>query len=133
LRDLGDLVLERLQGAGYIGLEHDVEFLEPALAGALEDLLEGDLARLAASQLLGLEAGLALLGDGAGLPLVLDDLDVLAGVRDSLEAKYLDPHAPGCPIDSLALVIEHRPDPAPDRSRNDGVAALPGRRPGEDT
>ena len=70
LRQLRDLVLERLQGAGDVGLEHDVELLELALAGLLEDLLEGDLAGLAAGELLGLQPGLALLGDGRACALV---------------------------------------------------------------
>ena len=44
LRQLGDLVLEGLQRAGDVGLEHEVELLEVALLDALEDVLEGDLA-----------------------------------------------------------------------------------------
>ena len=48
--------------------------------GALEDLLEGDLARRAPCELLGLEPGFALLGQSAGLALVLDYLDVLTGL-----------------------------------------------------
>ena len=44
LRDFGDLVLERLQRTGDIGLEDDVEFLDVALLDAGEDLVEADLA-----------------------------------------------------------------------------------------
>src|SRR4051794_6627068 len=55
LRHLGDLVLERLQRTGDVGLEHDVELLDLALLDPREDLLEADLAGLATGQLLGLE------------------------------------------------------------------------------
>ena len=92
LRDLGDLVLERLQGAGDVGLEHDVELLDLALLGPGEDLVEADLARLAAGQRLGLEAVGALLGELAGAAVVLDRLDELAGVADAVEAEHLDRH-----------------------------------------
>ena len=40
LRELRDLVLERLERAGDVGLEHDVELLELALAAPGEDVLE---------------------------------------------------------------------------------------------
>ena len=92
LRDFGDLVLERLQRAGDIGLEDDVELLDVALLDAGEDLVEADLARLAAGQGLGLEAVGALLGELAGAAVVLDRLDELAGVADAVEAEHLDRH-----------------------------------------
>ena len=98
LRDLGDLVLERLQRAGDVGLEDDVELLDVALLGPREDLLEADLARLAAGQRLGLEPVGALLGELAGAAVVLDGLDELAGVGDAVEAEHLDRHPrPGAP------------------------------------
>ena len=92
LRDFGDLVLERLQGAGDIGLEDDVELLDVALLDPGEDLVEADLAGLAAGQGLGLEPVGALLGQLAGAAVVLDRLDELAGVGDAVEAEHLDRH-----------------------------------------
>src|SRR3954470_12725008 len=70
LRDFGELVLERLQGAGDIGLEDDVELLDVALLDPGEDLVEADLAGLATGQGLGLEAVGALLGELAGAAVV---------------------------------------------------------------
>src|SRR4051794_2547766 len=67
LRHLRKLVLERLQGAGDIGLEDDVELLDFALLGAGEDLVEADLAPLAPGQRLGFEPVGALSGHLARL------------------------------------------------------------------
>ena len=120
--DLRDLVLERLERAGDVGLEHDRQLLELALAGLLEDLLEGDLARLAAGDLLGLDAGLALLRELAGAALVLDHLDVLAGLADAVEAEHLDGHARRGLLDAVALVVEQSLDLAPLGAGDDGVA-----------
>ena len=92
LRHFRELVLERLQGAGDIGLEDDVELLDVALLGPGEDLVEADLAGLAAGQRLGLEAVGALLGELAGAAVVLDRLHELAGVGDPVEAEHLDRH-----------------------------------------
>ena len=64
--------------------------MQLALAGALEDVLEGDLAAGAAGERLGLEALGALAGQAAGRAVVLDDADDLAGVGDAVEAEHLD-------------------------------------------
>ena len=90
----------------------------------LEDLLEGDLAGLAAGERLGLETRLALLGELARAALVLDDLDVLARLADPVEAEDLDRHSRGRLLDALAAVVEHRADLAPDGAGDDGVADL---------
>ena len=113
LRQLRDLVLERLERAGDVGLEQQVELLDLALLGLGEDVLEGDPARLAAGQRLGLEAVRALAGELAGLAVVLDDLDALAGLADAVEAEHLDRVAGPGLLDPLALEVVHRADPAP--------------------
>ena len=124
LRHLGDLVLQRLERAGDVGLEDDVELLDLALLGAREDLLEADLARLAAGQRLGLQPVGALLGELAGAAVVLDRADVLAGLADAVEAEHLDRHpGPGL-LDALAGEVVHRPHPAPLRAGDEGVADL---------
>ena len=126
LRKLRDLVLERLERPRDVGLEHDVELVELTGAGPLEDLLEGDLASLATGQLLGLEPGLALLRELTGLALVVHHLDVLARLGHAVEAEDLD----GCPrsglVHALALVVEHRPDLAPDGAGNDRIPHMEG-------
>ena len=73
------------------------ELLELALARLLEDLFQCDLARLAAGDLLGLDPCLALLRELTRAALVLDDLDVLAGFADAVEAEHLDGHPPALP------------------------------------
>ena len=90
LRDLGDLVLERLERARDVRLEHDVELLELALGALREDLLEADLAGLLAGERLGLEALAALLRELSRSPLVLRGLDPLAGLADAVEPEHLD-------------------------------------------
>ena len=92
LRDFRELVLERLQRAGDVGLEDDVELLDVAGLGAGEDLVEAELAGVAAGQLLALQAVGALLGELAGFAVVVDRLDEFAGVGDAVEAEHLDRH-----------------------------------------
>src|SRR5829696_439903 len=77
LRELRDLVLERFERSGHVGLEQDVELVDLPLAGLREDLVERQPARLTARELLWLEARLALLGELPGAAVVLDNLDVL--------------------------------------------------------
>src|SRR3954470_12129139 len=90
LRHLRELVLQRLQRAGDVGLEDDVELLDVAGLGAGEDLVEADFAGVAAGQLLALQPVGALLRLLAGAAVVLDRLDELARVGDPVEAENLD-------------------------------------------
>ena len=64
---------QRLERAGDVGLDDQVELLELARLGALEDVLERDLAARAARERLGLQAAGALARRAARLALVLDD------------------------------------------------------------
>ena len=102
LRQLGDLVLERLERAGDVGLDEQVDLLDLALLGLREDVLEGDPAGVAASLGLGLEADRALTGELAGPAVVLDDLGALAGLADAVEAEDLDRLAGTGGLDPLA-------------------------------
>ena len=113
LRHFRELVLERLQGAGDIGLEDDVELLDFALLGAGEDLVEADLAALAAGQRLGFEPVGALPRHLAGLAVAVDRLHELAGVGDAVEAEHLDRHPGHRLLDGFAGEVLHRPHPAP--------------------
>ena len=126
LRDFRDLVLERLQGAGDIGLEDDVELLDVALLDAREDLLEADLAGLTAGQGLGLEPVGPFLRELAGVAVVLDGLDELAGVGDAVEAEHLDRHPGPGALDPVADEVVHRPHPTPLGTGDERVADLEG-------
>src|SRR5918994_715482 len=76
----------------------------------------------ASSELLTLQPSLALLRERARLALVLHHLDVLPRLADAVEAQDLDGHPGRRFLDALALVVEHRPDLAPDRTRDNRVA-----------
>src|ERR1700760_3015218 len=102
LRDFRELVLERLERAGHVGLEHDVELLDVAGLGAREDLVEAELAGVAAGELLALEAIGALLGHLAGAAVVLDRLHEFTRVGDAVEAEGLDRHPRDGLFDHLA-------------------------------
>ena len=58
--------------------------------GALEDVLERDLAARAAGERLGLEPVGALAGELARAAVVLDHAHELAGLGDAVEAEHLD-------------------------------------------
>ena len=75
---------------GDVGLDHQVELLDGALLGELEDVLQRDLAPRAPRQRLGLQPVGALARQLARAALVLDDADVLAGLGDAVEAEHLD-------------------------------------------
>ena len=86
---LGDLVLERLERAGHVGLEDERELLESAARTGRRSS-PANLAAAAAGLLLELEALRALAGERAGLAVVLDDVGVLAGLGHGVEAEHLD-------------------------------------------
>src|SRR5439155_6092329 len=122
LRQLGDLVLERFDRPGHVALDDQRELLELALPGALEDVLERDLAARAAGERLALEALGALGGQLAGAAVVLDDVDELAGLWDAVEAEHLDRVAGLGLLHALALEVAHRAHAAPVRAGDDRVA-----------
>ena len=64
------------------------------------------------------------LGELAGAAVVLDDLNVLAGLADAVEAEHLDRIAGPGRLDAGAGVVVHRPDLAPLRAGDDRVADL---------
>src|SRR5215212_2593927 len=73
LRQARDLVLEGLERAGHVRLEHEVELLDGALLDAAEDLVEGHLAAGAAGLGLVAQPDGALVGLLARRAVVLDD------------------------------------------------------------
>src|SRR3954452_22944486 len=126
LRHLRELVLQRLQRTGDVGLEDDVELLDFALLGAGEDLVEADLAPLAPGQRLGFEPVGALSGHLARLTVAIDHLHELTGVGDAVEAEHLDRHPRHRRLDRLAGEVLHRPHPAPLRPGYERVADAKG-------
>ena len=122
LRQLGDLVLEGLERAGHVGLEHEAELVEPA--ALVEDRRERALDAAAARLLLELEAVGALAGERAGLAVVLDHVRELAGLGHGVEAEHLDRLGRTGRLDALARVVGHRADAAPVGAGDDRVADL---------
>src|SRR3954471_15978448 len=124
LRQAGDLVLEGLERAGDVRLEHEVEILDGALLDAAEDLVEGDLAPGAAGLRLVAQPDGALVGLLAGGAVVLDHAERVAGVGDAIEAQDLDRLAGHGLLKALAPIVLHRADAAPVGAGDDRVADL---------
>ena len=94
--DLGQRVLERLDRTGHVALEDEVELLALALLHGGHEVLEGTT-----HAALGLHgrtlARLALLGDLAGHPVVLDDEEVLTRTGHRRQAEHHRRTRPGRP------------------------------------
>ena len=118
LRQLGDLVLERLDRAGDVALEDEVELLErrpPArgLKTSSSETLRPE--RRASASVFRRWARSS--ASCAGAAVVLDDADELAGLGDAVEAEHLDRVAGDGLLDALARVVVHRADACPSSSR----------------
>ena len=90
LRELRDLVLDRLERAGDVGLDHQRQLLDGARLGELEDVLERDLAPGASRERLGLQAVGPLARELPRAALVLDRAHRLTGLGHAVEAEHLD-------------------------------------------
>src|SRR4051794_11398242 len=124
LRQAGDLVGQRLERAGDVGLDDQRQLGQIALLGAGEDVLERQLDALPAGQGLGLQAVRAVTGDRTRLALVGDDSHGLAGLRDAVEAQDLDRLPRRRFLDALAAVVVHPADAAPVGAGDQRVADL---------
>src|SRR5918994_1748601 len=122
LRELGDLVLERLERARHVGLEHQVEVLQQPAPGVLEDRRQGARALGAPGLGLRLQARGALARELAGLAVVLHHAHVLAGLGHGVEAEHLDRLGRRRVLDLAAAVVVQRADAAPVRAGDDRVA-----------
>ena len=121
LRQLGDLVRQRLERSGHVRLHDQVERLLARLR-ALEHVLEGHLHALAARERLGLQAVGAVARERAGLALVLDHPGGLARLGHAVEAEHLDGLAGRGLLDALAAEVVHRAHAAPVGAGHEGVA-----------
>src|SRR6266496_4199974 len=123
--DLGDVqlaqgVVDRLDRAHHVGLDHQRQLLELALLDPGEEVLE---ARGGAGGDLGLAlARLARLGDRAGDPLVGDRADLVAGHRHGRQAEHLDRLRRQGRGDLLAVLVVHVADASEGRTGHDRVA-----------
>ena len=122
LGELGDLVLDRLQRAGDVGLDDQAELLDGALLGELEDVLERDLAPGAPRERLGLQAVRALAGELARAALVLDHAHELARLGHAVEAEHLDRLAGRGALDARADEVVHRAHAPEVRAGDERVA-----------
>src|SRR6266545_1899001 len=121
---LAKRVVDGLDRAHHVGLDHQWQLLELALADPGEQVLQARRAaagdrRLALARLPGL-------GDRAGDPLVGDGPDLVAGARGRRQADDLDRLRGDGGGDLLAVLVEHRPDPPVGGAGDHRVADLQG-------
>src|ERR1039458_7701507 len=127
LRKLGDLVLDRLQRAGNVGLDDQAQLLARALLGELEDVLQRHLSTRAPRQRLGLEAICALAGELTRATLVLDHAHEFTGLWNAIEAEHLHRLARRRSLHARTGEVMHRADPSEVRAGDERVA--PAQRP----
>ena len=124
LVDLGQGVGQSLDGALNVGLNNQVELLEVGLIHSLEEVLERDVR---AALLLGLAAlECALIGQSAGLALVLEHAELVAGIRHGVQALNLGSLRGAHGGNALAVLAEHGTHAAIGKTGDDGVAHMQG-------
>ena len=124
--ELPEALGERLERAGGVGLEEDVEGGDVAALDLLEDVLEAGARRGGG---LAAEVGhavpvLALLGDGLGGALVGGDHEAVAGVGHVVEAEHLHGHRRAGFLDLLAAVVDEGADATPGGTGDERLADL---------
>src|SRR5215207_7569508 len=108
--DLHQRVLERLDRAGAVALEDQVELLDPTLREHPVQVVERD-APPRLRQLRVALPGLPPLGDLPGHPVLVDDQEAVAGAGHRGEAEHLHRTGRARLGELLAGLVEHRPDP----------------------
>ena len=118
---------ERLERAGDVGLDDEVERGGLARLDLLEDVLEPGAGRTSRARR-GRGSRPAASARGSRPPcgrlLVGRDHEVVAGVGDVGQAEHLDRRRRTRLLDLLALVVDQRPDPTPGRTGHERVADL---------
>ena len=123
LRQLGDLVLDRLERARDVGLEHQASSLTSPSWARLKTSSSDTLRPERRASISVFRRCRALAGELARAALVLDDAHDLAGLRHAVEAEHLDRLARLAPL-TLPRRSRHRADLAPVRARDERVADL---------
>src|SRR5690606_16899036 len=118
--DLPDRVAQGLERTLGVGLDDDVE---GGVLGAklLQQTLE-TVPGAGGHVLFETEGLLPLGGDAAGLPVVLDDLEEVAGSGHVVPAHDLDGGGRAGLLDLVALIVDEGPGTTGDRTGNEGVA-----------
>src|SRR4051794_38765012 len=129
--ELSQGVFEGLDRTGHVALEDQVEGMHLALLQGLGEVLQAD--PLAALRQRGRTLhGLALLGDLPGRAVVRRHDERVAGTRHRREPQDEHRARREGDVERLAVLVEHRPDPAVGRARDDRVAHREGARLHED-
>src|SRR2546426_513241 len=118
--ELSERLGERLDRSIHIALDDELEFARLTLAHLGVEL--GKRNRLGGAELVLPVQGLALAGDLAGLALVIEHREDVAGRRCAAPAQHLDRRrGPGLP-DRAAAFVHHRPHPAGVLSGHERIA-----------
>ena len=126
-RELRDLVLERLERPGHVGLDHEVQLHGlTRFLGPLEHVLEADRNAHAARQRLGLQPDRPLVGEMARLAVVRHRAHRLARVGQAVEAEHLDRLAWSRLLEAVSEEVVHRAHAAPVRAGHERVAGPQG-------
>ena len=119
--DLDQRVLEGLDRTGHVALEDEVELVALALLHGRHEV--SSVRPTAALRLLrGPLAGLALLGDLPGDPVVLDGQEGVAGAGHRGQTEHQHRTRRAGLLDVVAVLVEHRPDAAVAPTGDDRVA-----------
>src|ERR1700731_2452443 len=122
---LGQHFAENFDGALHVGLDDDAEFLDVASFQLLMQLIEGDARAAAASHLRVTLLALAVFDDVASLGFV-SDLEVVACIRNALQAENFNGRGRRRVDYRTAAIIEHGAHFAEDRSADEKVAGFQG-------
>src|SRR6478609_10808330 len=118
--DLHQRVLERLDRAGHVALEDEVERLDLAGREGLGEVLQADpLAGLGQRRLT--VGGLTALGDLPGGAVVGGHQEGVTGTRDRGQTEHLDRTRRGRLLHVVAVLVEHGADAAVGRAGDDAV------------
>ena len=119
---LVERVAQRLDGALHVGLHDEVQVGLLALLDAAEQVVQ---VHVRLGLLLG-QAGTqrAFLGQLAGIALVLEHAELVAGDRNAVQAQNLDRVGRSCAVDMLAARVHQRADASVGRAGDNGVARM---------
>ena len=117
---LVERVLEGLDGTLDVSLDDEVELLDLGIGHGVEEVLKRDVL----DAVLLLDTGLqgTLVGEVAGITVVLEDTELVARARDGLKAENLDRVGGPRLGDGVALRVEHRANASVGHAGDERVA-----------